>query len=69
MIVKAVDKKFIASDDVTLREMVQNHDFYKISKMAKFSCKFTPQELEDRWRQILYDPVVAEYERPAQTQI
>ncbi len=37
------------------------HDFERIAKSIKFSVKVTAKDLEYRWRQMLYDPKVAQY--------
>jgi len=50
-------------DDIILRDAVQNsNDFLKITKNIRFSFgRPTPKELEDRWKTLLFDPVLGEY--------
>jgi hypothetical protein len=33
----------------------------KIARSVKFSSKFSLKEIEDRWRTLLYDPIIAPY--------
>lgn len=38
---------------------MSNSDLSKIAKSIRFSCRFTPQELEERWKIMLYDPDIS----------
>lgn len=54
-------KEWTSNDNLLLKDAVINpFDFVKIAKNIRFSCRFTPQELEDRWRQMLYDPEISD---------
>jgi hypothetical protein len=54
--------KWTPSDDLMLKEAAQtNSSFEKIAKKIKFSFKFTPRDIEERWKALLYDPEVSTY--------
>lgn len=47
-------------DDLALILAVQQtNDLDAVYRSVKFSCKFTLQEIEDRWYALLYDPTIA----------
>lgn len=47
-------------DDSQLKEAVITiGDFDKIHRLVTFSQKFTKEEIEERWSQLLYDPLIA----------
>ena len=47
-------------DDLLLKEAVLNVEaFDQISKTVKFSTKFSPYQIEARWRALMYDPAIS----------
>lgn len=48
------------ADDLALITGVQQtNDLTAVYLGIKFSCRFTPKEIQERWYQLLYDPVVS----------
>lgn len=43
-----------------LKEAAQNiGSFDKIARTVKFSCKYAPKDIEERWRALLYNSQVS----------
>jgi len=52
--------QWTTQDDLLLKDAVQNYpSFEKISCSVKFSYRFSPSEIENRWRGLLYNPSIA----------
>lgn len=58
------------TDDLALVIAVQQtNDLDAVYRGVKFSCKFTLQEIEDRWYALLYDPTIAKVSVSAMRQL
>lgn len=58
------------TDDLALIIAVQQtNDLESVYRSVKFSCKFTLQDIEDRWYALLYDPTIAKVAVAAMRQL
>jgi len=54
------------TDDILLVDAVEQiNDLSLVHMSVKFSCKFTLQEIQERWYALLYDPVISALARQA----
>ena len=55
-----------STDDILLIDAVEQiNDLALVHMSVKFSCKFTLQEIQERWYALLYDPVISALARQA----